>query len=44
MLRAAYAREREAVVQQHAGGAHGETVSRLADLTLTEADLQQLGP
>jgi hypothetical protein len=44
MLRTAYGREREAVIRQHAGGTIGERVTRLADLTLTETDLERLGP
>lgn len=41
MLRDAYARDREAVVRQHGGGADGVRVSRLSDLSLREADLQR---
>lgn len=41
MLRDAYAREREAVVRQHARGADGVRGSRLSDLSLDEADFQR---
>ncbi|MDA9503475.1 hypothetical protein XI09_01190 [Bradyrhizobium sp. CCBAU 11386] len=41
LLREAHGRERKAVMRENGGGEHGLRVSRLADLTLTEADLQR---
>jgi hypothetical protein len=40
LLREAYCREREAVVRENGGSAHGVRVSRLTDLTLREDDLR----
>ena len=45
LLRQDYARQREVVVRENGGGAaHGVRVSRLADLSLTETDLQRPRP
>jgi hypothetical protein len=42
LFREQYARERAVVRRRNGGGAHGERVSSLSDLTLVEADLQRL--
>lgn len=42
LLRQAYARQRAVTVRRR-GGSHGLTVSRLADLALSEADFNATG-
>jgi hypothetical protein len=42
LLRETYARERETVLRTNGGGVRGVRATSLADVLLTEADLQRL--